>query len=116
MWEIPLSVRYNLKTSARHSWFVTGGVSSYLMKKEDYSYGYYYLTTGQTHYYDRSYDHSSKTLFSVAQISGGYIHRLGKIADLRIEPYLKIPLRGVGIGSMPFQSAGIHIGLTKQVF
>jgi hypothetical protein len=116
MWELPLSIRYNLKTSPNHSWFVTGGVSSYFMKKENYSYGYYYFSNGQTHYYDHSYESSSKTIFSVAQISGGYTRRIGKIADLRIEPYFKIPLRGVGIGSMPFQSAGIHVGLTREIF
>ena len=116
MWELPLSVRYNIKSSVKHSWFVTGGLSSYLMKKENYSYGYYYYSTGQTHYYDHSYESSSKTIFSVVQVTGGYTHRLGKIGDLRIEPYIKIPVRGVGIGSMPFQSAGIHIGLTREIF
>jgi hypothetical protein len=116
MWEIPVSVRYNFKASDKHTWFATGGVSSYFMKKENYSYDYYYPTTGQSSYYDHSYESSSKHLFAVIQISGGYTHRLGKAVDLRIEPYVKIPVRGVGIGSMPFQSAGVHIGITKEIF
>lgn len=116
MWELPLSLRYNINSSAKRSWFVTGGVSSYLMKTENYNYGYYYYNTGETHYYDHSYKSSSKTILSVVQLTGGYTKRLGKAGDLRIEPYLKIPLRGVGIGSMPFQSAGIHVGFTKEIF
>jgi len=116
MWEIPLSVRYNFKSSAKHTWFGTAGVSSYLMKKEDYDYVYYYPMTGQSYNRYRSYDNASKHLFSVAQISVGYSHQLGKIADLRVEPYFKIPLRGVGVGSMPLQSAGVHIGITKKLF
>lgn len=116
MWEVPVSLRYNFKASDKHTWFATGGVSSYFMKKENYSYNYYYPTTGQSSYYDHSYESSSKHFFAVLQISGGYTHRLGKAVDLRIEPYIKIPVRGVGIGSMPFQSAGIHIGITKEIF
>ncbi len=116
MWEVPLSVRYNFKSSASSTWFATAGVSSYIMKGENYKYVYYYAATGQSREWNSSYDNSSSHLISVAQISGGYTHRLGKIGDLRIEPYLKLPLRGVGIGSMPLQSAGVHIGITKRLF
>ena len=116
MWEVPLSVHYNLKSSASRTWFVTGGVSSYIMKGENYKYVYYYSATGQSREWNSSYNNASNHLISVAQVSGGYTHQLGKIGDLRIEPYLKLPLRGVGIGSMPLQSAGVHIGITKRLF
>ena len=116
MWEVPLSVRYNFKSSASSTWFATGGVSSYIMKGENYNYVYYYPATGQSREWNNSYNNSSSHLISVVQISSGYTHQLGKIGDLRIEPYVKLPLRGVGIGSMPLQSAGIHVGITKRLF
>lgn len=116
MWEVPLSVRYNLKSSASRTWFATAGISSYIMKGENYKYVYYYSATGQSREWNGSYNNASSHLISVAQVSGGYTHQLGKIGELRIEPYVKLPLRGVGIGSMPLQSAGIHVGITKRLF
>jgi hypothetical protein len=86
------------------------------MKKEDYSYTYYYGNTGNTARHDKSYSNSSTNLFSAVSLSGGYTRPLGRIADLRIEPYLKIPLAGMGWNHLPLLSAGVHIGLTKKLF
>jgi hypothetical protein len=116
MWEIPLNVRYDFKSTSRVTWFATAGLSSYLMKKEAYSYDYYYPMSGQSYPYSTSYDNGSRHFFSNLQFSAGYTHKLGKVGDIRIEPYIKVPLRGVGIGSMPLQSAGIHVGITRRLF
>ncbi len=116
MWELPVNVRYNLKSSTRKTWFVTGGVSSYFMKKEDYNYVYYYPATGQSYKWESYYKNASKHLVAVAQFSAGYTHPLGKIGDLRVEPYVKLPLKGVGIGSVSLHSAGVHIGITRKLF
>jgi hypothetical protein len=116
MWEIPVSVKYSFKQKKNSSWFAAAGVSSYLMKEENYNYNYYYTLTGQNVERAKSYSNASRNLLSVAQISVGYTHRLGKFADLRIEPYLKYAVNGAGVGSLPLQSAGFHIGLTKKLF
>lgn len=116
MIEIPISIKYNLKTSSKAAWFVTGGASSYLMKKEDYDYLYYYGTTGTQAVHHKSYLHSSNNLFSVLQLTTGYRYQFTPSAALRIEPYLKIPLSGIGIGNMKLVSAGINIGFTKTLF
>lgn len=116
MWEIPLSVRYHFGQKKTHGWFVSGGVSSYIMKNEDYVYTYYYASSGQSADHPKSYSNSSKHLFAIAQFSAGYTHTVKNIGDLRIEPYTKLPLKGVGMGSIPLQSAGVHIGITRPIF
>jgi hypothetical protein len=116
MLEIPVSMRYDFTSRKRSNWFGTAGLSSYIMKKEDYSYTYYYGNTGNTARHDKSYSNSSTNLFSAVSLSGGYTRPLGRIADLRIEPYLKIPLAGMGWNHLPLLSAGVHIGLTKKLF
>jgi hypothetical protein len=116
MWEIPLSIRYDFKSASRQSLFVTAGVSSYLMNREDYNYTYYYPSTGQTWDFYKSYPSNSKYLLSNLQLSAGYTFKLGKTIALRFEPYVKVPLKGMGIGSIHLQSAGFHIGISKEVF
>jgi hypothetical protein len=46
--------------------------------------------------------------------SAGYEQYLGKLGSLRIEPYLRIPLAGMGTGNLPITSAGLNIGITRQ--
>ncbi|MGN6166453.1 MAG: outer membrane beta-barrel protein, partial [Flavisolibacter sp.] len=116
MWEVPVKLLYNFKDKGNHNWFVSAGVSSYFMTKQNYEYDYYYPITGQSYYAYKSYNNTSNHIFSIAQFSGGYTHKLGKIGDLRIEPYLKMPLKGVGVGSLYLKSAGIQIGITKKMF
>ena len=116
MWEVPLKLLYNFKNKDNHNWFVTAGVSSYFMTKQNYEYDYYYPMTGQNYYAYKSYNNTSNHIFSIAQFSGGYIHKLGKIGDLRIEPYIKMPLKGVGVGSLYLKSAGIQVGVTRKMF
>lgn len=116
MIEVPVSARYLLHASPRSGWFVTAGVSSYFMKKEDYSYTYYYASTNTSAKHDKSYTNASTNLFSVAQVSGGYMHRIGRLGSLRIEPYVKAPLSGLGFGRLPMTSAGVRVGLVRTIF
>jgi len=113
MYEIPLNVRYQFGSAKNHSWFVAAGASSYLMQKEDYHYEY--ERYGVTYYSNKTYKASSKNWFSVANISGGYIREMAGGLNIRVEPYLKLPIKGMGIGSLPITSAGIQVGVTYPV-
>lgn len=115
MIEIPVAVKYNF-SSGRNSWFGTAGISSYLMKAEHYSYVYYYPLTGQSVERYRSYSSSSNHFIASALLSGGYQFRLGRHSTFRLEPYVKIPLKGLGIGSLPLFSTGLQAGFTRKLF
>lgn len=114
MIEIPLNIKYNFKSSGKATWFSVLGVSSYFMKQENYDYTI--ISTGQPYPYSKSYNQSSKFLLSALNVSAGYNRSLGKVAKLRVEPYVKIPLKGIGIGSLPITSVGVNIGITKKIF
>ena len=43
MWDIPLNVRYNITTKPSNTWFVSTGLSSYIMRKQAYTYDYIYI-------------------------------------------------------------------------
>lgn len=114
MFEIPVSVKYNFSRYKNSGWFVTAGTSSYFMKKETYSYNVYYGSAGPYPHQKRVFKNSSNNLFTAISLSGGYTHRLGNVADLRVEPYLKLPISGIGIGDLPLFSTGLQVGLTRK--
>jgi hypothetical protein len=114
MWEIPLNVRYNFNPGSKITWFATAGASSYFMTRQKYtsiveSGGVTWPNT----WTDSAHDNY---LFSIINLSVGFEQRIGKIGNLRIEPYLRIPLSGIGSGSLPIMSAGLNIGITHQLW
>ena len=113
MWEIPLNFKYDFNTQKKHNWFVTAGVSSYIMNKEYYNFKYEEYGMINERAYD--YYHSSQNWFSVLNIGGGINIKTGNKYFLQAQPYYKIPLSGVGKGSLSLSSAGINISVTKRL-
>ena len=112
MFEIPISVRYDFASRSNHGFFITGGFSSYLMKKQNYTA--IVESTGYQWPYLFSSSQSSNYFFSIVQFSGGYEFAINGNNKIRIEPYVKIPLQGIGIGSLPISSTGIYLGITHS--
>ncbi len=115
VYEIPVNFLYNFSTKKEHSWFASAGVSSYIMKKELYGY-YYKNSTGQSTYYARTIDNKNKHLFSVLNLSGGYSYIINKHLSFMAEPYIKIPLTGVGFGKVKLNSGGLLFTLSVKPF
>lgn len=111
MFEFPLLVRYDFSPK-KNTFFGSLGVTSYMMKTEQYAYG---ADAGSGYYESsRSYDWSGDHLFSNLQLSAGYKFSLSPKMNMRIEPYLKAPLKKIGIGKMPITSAGLSFGITRD--
>jgi Outer membrane protein beta-barrel domain len=112
MVEFPVNLRYDFHASKKNNWFITGGFSSYFMFKESYNYNYLYNGSPRERSYD--YNKPSQNWFSVLDISIGYEHSAGRFGKIRVEPYLKTPLAGMGAGSLPILSTGINLGFIHQ--
>jgi hypothetical protein len=106
VYEVPLSLAYSFGRSVKHKTFAAAGLSSVIMKKERYNYKYVY-PGGQTYYYMHKEDNKYKHYFSMLSLSGGYQRRINKTISVAAEPYVKIPLAGVGYGHVKLASAGI---------
>lgn len=113
MYELPLNVRYFFANGKKSSWYVNAGVSSYLMKKE--SYDYRYTRYGQPGAMSWDYDNATKNWFNIIHAGIGWERRAGVLGTLRVEPYLKASVGGVGIGSLPLTSFGLNVGITRSV-
>lgn len=115
IYEIPLSVIYNGGNTAKSHWFASAGLSSLIMKSEEYGYSYK-DASGQPRYYTRSLYNKNQHLFSTLQLSGGYSIRLSSRASLLAEPYLKLPVSGIGYGKVRLYSAGVLLTAIVKPF
>lgn len=114
VYEVPVNVVYNFANGKKHSWFVSGGLSSYFMKTEKYNYYFKYLSMTQS--YSHEYKNENNHLFSVLGLSTGYQYKFNKRLSLMAEPYVRLPLSGVGHGSVKLKSAGAMFTLTYKPF
>lgn len=106
VYEIPVTVSYNFGKVKNHQWFASAGLSSYIMKKESYVYYYKY----PNNYQDSkswSISNQNQNYFSVLDLSAGYEYSFNKKSSLLVEPYIKMPLSGVGAGKVKLNSGGI---------
>jgi hypothetical protein len=115
VYEIPVKVDYNFRKIKNHNWFVSAGLSSYLMKKETYDY-YYKTPGGELYNKDWSISNKNKHFFSVLDISGGYVYSFNPRISLAAEPYLNLPLTGIGAGKVKLNSGGILFTLKAKPF
>ena len=115
VYEIPLKIDYNFKKLKNHSWFISTGLSSYLMKKENYDY-YYKTPAGQLYNKDYTISNKNKHFFSVLSFSAGYQYDLNNQFSIAAEPYISLPLKGVGEGNVKLNSGGILLTLKMKPF
>ena len=113
MFEIPLNIKYDISQKKKAYLVCNSRVSSYLMNKEYYNYDY--VIDGEAGIRKHPYYNTTQNWFSVLNLSAGYQLQTGAKTNLRIEPYYKTTLTGVGTGSLSISSAGINIGITRRI-
>lgn len=111
--EIPLRASYTAFENQNQSIDLNGGLSSYLMLKEDYVYKYKDIKRNDR---TREFTNENQHFLSILDLSATYNIKLKntKMA-LGIEPYLKIPLSGIGEGNVPLKSSGIAFKLRYNI-
>lgn len=108
--EIPLKATYNLTENQNRSIEINAGLSSYIMLKENYVFKYQ-PSLGRK---DRTNEviNANQHFFSVLELSATYNIKLkSKKFALGFEPYVKIPLGGIGEGNVPLKSSGVSLKL-----
>jgi hypothetical protein len=108
IFEIPIAVRYNFILRPKTTYYATAGLSSFIMKKEDYEY--YYSANNNNYQLSHSYT-GNKNLFSIATISVGIERKLSKAFSIQAEPSINIPIAGVGEGTVKLYSTDIQLGV-----
>ena len=108
VYEIPLLLRYDLRQQTKTTYFVAAGLSSYLMKKEDYQY--YYKRNGAAYNAKANYT-GNKHLFAALRISVGAEKKISHNIFINAMPGLALPLSGIGDGSVKLYSLDFSAGV-----
>lgn len=110
--DLPLNLRYYTINQRLSRWYLTAGLSSYLMLKEKYDLNYQSYHYGGSVYDNRlEVRNKNRHYLDIVNLGLGYERVLTNKLSLQVEPYLKLPLKGIGEGDISLKSAGAFVGL-----
>ncbi|MDQ1087781.1 hypothetical protein [Siphonobacter sp. SORGH_AS_1065] len=109
MLDVPLTITYDAWKWKQNQFFVSLGSTSYLMLKEDYYYQY------PTYTYELEKKRTGNHWLATANISLGLERPILPRLLVRIEPFVKTPLGGVGFGKVRLRSSGVFFSLRYQL-
>lgn len=120
MLDIPINLRYDLMQRPRatgqghNRLFVSGGVSTYVMLNEDYTYNYANPNDPRIKYRQWS-THTGRYEFSHLNLSVGYERALTRRFSWQIEPFMKTSLKGVGFFKLNLLSTGAFFSVRYRL-
>jgi len=115
--DIPINLRFNYFTDGKSKFFVNGGFSSYIIQSESLNYYCQFnnnVTAIQSQRWVRpapSPSPKKNYLFSIVNFSAGFETSIDKNFSFQFEPYMKLPVKGIGIGKVDLSSYGISLSL-----
>ena len=119
--EIPLTLKYNVFRRPGGNFFVSAGASTFVGVNDKVLITVPDGTLPPSRHFDYGV---TSYLPAYVNFSIGYEYKIGKSADIRIEPYIQIPLNtstgnsfkteDTG-GSIRVFNTGIHIGISRFI-
>jgi hypothetical protein len=108
--DIPLNIDYQVYSKTNNAFSIGSGLSSYVMLNENYHYNYNSPYAG---YYPQGFSvtNQNRYFFGVLNLEATYQRKLNANFSFDVEPYLKIPLTGIGAGDVKLQTFGVEFGL-----
>ncbi|PAW93251.1 hypothetical protein CKK33_06955 [Mucilaginibacter sp. MD40] len=111
--DIPLNVGYLVYHKNRDKFSIGTGLSSYFMLRENYTFTYAPNSVqGPASY---SISNQNRHLFGVLNLNATYQRALSPRFGIGVQPYLKLPLTGIGYGQVNLRSAGVAVGVTWNI-
>lgn len=106
VFDVPVNIRYDFLQRGSSQAFISTGLSSFWMQKEEYEYQF--TTAGTPQKSERTLYNQNRHYLSIANILAGYEHTWKNIS-LQVSPYLKLPLTGIGFGKVRLLSSGVQL-------
>ncbi|MBS7566794.1 hypothetical protein KHS38_20480 [Mucilaginibacter sp. Bleaf8] len=111
--DIPVNVNYQLYAKGRDAITVGTGLSSYLMLREHYRFDY--DNTPGLAPFRLDIANQNQHWFGVLNINATYQRRINSKFSAVAQPYLKLPLTGIGNGNVNLRSAGVALGVSWNI-
>jgi hypothetical protein len=112
--EIPIDLRYDVLSRPAYMVFASLGLNSLFMRDERYSYDW--MQNGQTFTKEAHVVDGSHHVLSVLNFSAGVERKLGARWSGQVEPFLQLPLGGVGAGQVRLSSLGAAFSIKFGLF
>ena len=118
LYELPFTLRYDFTQNEKTKFFANAGLSSYFIIKQTSIY----FSDRTPLALERIDDSQMNYWFNVANLSLGFETDMGKGFSFQVEPFVKLPLKNMGIENVKLNSYGIMfsfrfapvIGRTKR--
>jgi hypothetical protein len=113
IFEIPVGLKYNVLNFDQSRFFSTAALSSYIMLNEEYRFSYSSAYPGLQE--QMKIKNGSRHFLNHLNLSIGYEYDLTPAMSVRTEPFINLPMSGVGWGDVRFYSMGGFISLNFQM-
>jgi hypothetical protein len=110
--EIPVHLRYDVFNKKDHRFFSLAGFSSYILTNE--SNQYHTSLNGTEGIMYGTYKTNRSYFAASFDLAIGYEKNFGKKSNIRFQPYVQLPVKGIGVGNLKVMSTGVHIAITRS--
>jgi hypothetical protein len=113
MIDIPVSLSYLLAEKRSNKLYTSLGITNYKMMKEKYVY--HYENDADPNLKWKKWEGSSGFFGAgVINMSLGLEHKISNFLSVQIEPFVKVPIKNVGFGSVKLLTTGLFLNLKTQ--
>jgi len=110
--KVPIHFRYDVLQKTKGRFYTSSGISSYIMTEENNRY--HTFLNGVNGEMNGSYKKNKTYTAATFDFSVGFEKDIAIKHHLRLEPYVQLPLREIGIGNLPVKTVGLRVGLTRS--
>jgi hypothetical protein len=108
MLDVPLNIRYDITQKPNSRWFVSSGMTSYFMLKEQYVYNYENPADPKIKW--KNWEGKTGPYYlGTINFSMGYERQIFGKLSLQAEPFFKMPISKVGFGQVHLSTIGLFI-------
>jgi hypothetical protein len=111
--DVPVNINYQVYTKGSNSFTLGTGLSSYFMLKEKYRFDYDEASGAQA--YTIMIAGRNQHILGVLNLNATYQRRINSKFSAVIQPYLKLPLTGIGNGQVNLKSTGVAVGFNWNI-
>jgi len=113
--DVPLNVNYTFLKRRNFSVGVNSGLSSYFMLNEKYKY-FTGPQGGAQKVSELEIKNQNQHIFGVANLSLSFERRITNSLSFGVQPFIKLPLTGIGNGNARLKSTGVAFSLNLGLF
>ncbi|MDN5289471.1 MAG: hypothetical protein JWR38_5745 [Mucilaginibacter sp.] len=111
--DIPINLNYKFYSKGKNSFALGTGLSSYIMLRENYHFDFNDGSGRPS--YDVQIDNKNRHILGVLNLNATYERKINSKFSTIIQPYMKLPLTGIGNGRVDLKSTGVALGVSWNI-